>query len=127
VSFFERELQTLQPVPQAPDANFDLALDRKPPLEFFERCIWMGGHLRAQCFIMGCKLRFAPGPAGARGRLAGRLPAAKRFVDVGNADPKQWRRSIRPRPTIHRSHHAFTQVLRIRLPHRDLRVDSTRH
>src|SRR5450631_2094399 len=93
VSFFERELQVAQPVPQAPDADLDLALDRKPTLQFFECCIRMGGHPRAQCFIMGCKLRFASRPAEARCRLAGRLPSAKRLVDVGDADPKQWRNS----------------------------------
>jgi hypothetical protein len=48
----------------------------------------MGGDLRAQRFVMGRKLRFASGLARARRRLAGRTPAAKRLVDVGNADPE---------------------------------------
>ena len=68
----------------------------------------------------------ASSAAAAHGHFAGLPPPDQSLVNIGDADPKQWRGHIRASPRINGRNHTLTQVLRIWLARHNLRVDSTR-
>jgi hypothetical protein len=65
VTFFERQPEKPQPVPQAADADLDLALGQQPPLQFLDRRVGMLADMRAKvCHSAG---NSTPNGAGAFG------------------------------------------------------------
>ena len=118
MTFFERQFEKLQPVPQAADADLDLAFVRKPDLQLLERRIRMSRHAGANGFVVRCELRLASRSAQTRRRLTGRSPTANDLGHVGYADQKHPRRRTDTRSCIDRRNHAFTQILGIGLAHR---------
>ena len=87
MTFFEREPEKPQPVPQAADADLDLALSRQPRLYFLDRRVGMLDDVHPEGFVMRRKLRLAAYPPPPSGRLTSRPPAPERLVDVRHADP----------------------------------------
>gem|GEM_PF-5834675 len=124
--FFEREIEKLKPVPQASDADRDLAFGEEPRLKFGERDVGLSRNACAKGIIVRRELR--PGTATGRacGHFAGHASPDQSLVNIGDADPKQGSSHISASPTINGRHHTLTQVLRIWLAHQSLRVDSTR-
>src|SRR6266404_5335547 len=121
-TFFERQVETAQPVPQAPRAHLDLAGTCKPGLELGQRGIRMLADLGAKGLVMRRKLRLASSPAGARLRLARLRASAQSLVDVRNAYPEHRGGSINSHSTIDRRHYSLTQILGVRSSHRDPRL-----
>ena len=56
MTFFEREPEKPQPVPQAADADLDLALSRQPRLYFLDRRVGMLDDVHPEGFVMRRKL-----------------------------------------------------------------------
>src|ERR1700691_5475274 len=108
---FERQFETLQSVPQAADADLDLAFSRKPYLKFLKCRIRNDRHPCAKCFVVPGELSLASGTPRQRLRLTSRPSTTKRLVDVGYADAEKSCRGIRPDPTVHGRNHTLTQIL----------------
>ena len=126
-TFFEREFEKIEPVPQAPDADFDLPLGEQPSLQFGERDV----RARPQCVHEGHH-HAAPASVWDRRRIGVRL--LRRLCVAGSKpckyrrrlDSKQRRGHIRASSRINCRNHTLTQVLRIWLAHYGLRINSTR-
>ena len=125
-TFFEREFEKIEPVPQAPDADFDLPLGEQPSLQFGERDVGLGRNAFTKGIIMQRQLRFGTAAGSACGYFAGYASPDQSLVNIGDADSKQRRGHIRASSRINCRNHTLTQVLRIWLAHYGLRIDSTR-
>ena len=80
VTFFERQFETLQSVPQAADADLDLAFSRKPYLKFLKCRIRNDRHPCAKCLVVPGELSLASGTPRQRLRLTSRPSTTKRLV-----------------------------------------------
>jgi hypothetical protein len=126
VTFFEWQLEKLQPIPQTSDADLDLTLGQKPSLQLGKRDVWLGRNACSKRIVVDGELRFGAAAGRPCSDLAGRPPTDQGLVDVRHADPKDGCNRICPCPSINRRNHTRTQVLRVGLAHRSLRADSTR-
>jgi hypothetical protein len=116
MSFFARQLEHVQRRRHGGDADLHAPLPLRPVHQLGERCVGMLGHVRGKRGEVAVEL--APGTADTRQRRrdAIALPPRQSLVDVGHADPEQWRDLVHPPATIHRRQHLLSQVLRVGLP-----------